>query len=161
MTTKKKDKKLSIKEVENIVAERLAEILVAQLDYTKMLKRDKKSLRLRFREVNRDIFESIWDGRKKIETRAATVRYQKAKKGDRVIFVCGDDIFEKRIADAHIFKSVDELLKKYKVKQINPNIETEEELRKMFYSFPGYREKIKKHGLLAIELENFRGESKL
>lgn len=112
-----------------------------------------KIFRLRFREVDRDIFNAIKDGRKTVETRAATVRYQKAKKGDRVIFVCGKDIFEKRIADAHIFKSVDGLLKKYKVKQINPDVETEKELRKMFYSFPGYREKIKMHGLVAVELE--------
>lgn len=120
---------------------------------------ENRTLKLRFRKVNRGIFDAIRDGRKTIETRAATVRYQKARKGNRVIFVCGKDIFEKRIADAHIFKSVDELLKKYKVKQINPNIETEEELKKMYHSFPGYREKIKKHGLLAIELEDFREEN--
>ena len=111
-----------------------------------------KTLRLRFREVNRDIFDAIRDGRKKVETRAATVRYQKAKKGDHVILVCGKDIFEKHIADVHIFKSIDDILKKYKVQEINPNVETEEELRKLYYSFPGYREKIKKHGLVAIEL---------
>jgi len=114
-----------------------------------MLDMDNKSVRLRFREVNRDIFDAIRDGRKKVETRAATVRYQKAKKGDRVILVCGKDIFEKHIAGVYIFKSIDDLLQKYKVREINPNVETEEELRKLYYSFPGYREKIKKHGLVA------------
>ncbi len=145
-------KKLSIEKIEDIVADRLANILMMQLDHEKMLKMDKKAFRLRFREVNRDIFEAIRGGRKTVETRAATVRYQKIKKGDRVILVCGKDIFEKRVVDVQIFKSIDALLKKYKVKQINPDIETEEELRKMFYSFPGYREKIKKHGLIAFEI---------
>lgn len=133
-------------------ADRLANILVMQLDHKSMLKKDKKAARLRFREVNRDIFEAIRDGRKKIETRAATVRYQKIKKGDRVILVCGKDLFEKQVADMQIFRSIDALLKKYRVEQINPNVETEEELKKLYYSFPGYREKISKHGLIAIEL---------
>jgi ASC-1-like (ASCH) protein len=114
---------------------------------------DKKTFRLRFREVNRDIFEAIQGNRKTIETRAATVRYREIKKGDRVILVCGKDVFEKSVADAQIFKSIDDLFKKYKVKQINPNVETEEEMRKLYYSFSGYREKIKTHGIIAIELK--------
>lgn len=44
-------------------------------------------MKLRFREVNRDIFEAIQDGSKKVETRAATVRYQKIKKGDYVMLI--------------------------------------------------------------------------
>lgn len=113
---------------------------------------DRKTLRLRFREINRGIFDAIRDGRKKVETRAATVRYQKTEKGDRVMLVCGKDVFEKKVVDVQIFKSIDTLLKKYKVRQINPNVKTEEELRKLYYSFPGYREKIKRYGLVAIEL---------
>ncbi len=145
-------KKLSIEEVEDIVADRLANILMMQLDHEKMLKMDKKAFRLRFREVNRDIFEAIRRGQKTIETRAATVRYQKIKRGDRVILVCGKDLFEKQVADVQIFKSIDALLKKYKVWQINSSIKTEEELKKLYYSFPGYKEKIQKYGLVAIEL---------
>lgn len=118
----------------------------------KKINKNKKAFRLRFREVNRDIFDAIRSGRKTIETRAATVRYQKIKKGDRVILVCGKDLFEKKVIDVAIFKSIDALLKKYKVRQINPNVKTEEDLRELYYSFPGYREKIKKHGLVAIEL---------
>ncbi len=152
---KNRNKKLSkeeIDKIEDIVADRLANILMMQLDHEKMLKMDKKAFRLRFREVNRDIFDAIRRDQKTIETRAATVRYQKIKKGDRVILVCGKDLFEKQVADVQIFKSIDALLKKYKVRQINPNTKTEEELRKLYYSFPGYREKIQKYGLIAIEL---------
>lgn len=148
----KKLSKAEINKIEDIVTDRLANILIMQMDHKKMLEMDKKAFRLRFREVNRDIFDAIRSGRKRIETRAATVRYQKIKKGDRVILVCGKDLFEKHVEDVQIFKSIDSLLKKYKVWEINPNVKTEEELRKLYYSFPGYREKIQKHGLIAIEL---------
>ncbi len=130
---KNRNKKLSkeeIDKIEDIVADRLANILMMQLDHEKMLKMDKKAFRLRFREVNRDIFEAIRRGQKTIETRAATVRYQKIKRGDRVILVCGKDLFEKQVADVQIFKSIDALLKKYKVRQITANTLTEEELKK-------------------------------
>ena len=113
---------------------------------------EKKIFRLRFREKDRDIFEAIRDNRKTIETRAAMIRYRDIKKGDCVMLVCGKDVFEKSVANARIFKSIDSLLKKYKVKQINPNIETEEELKKMYKSFTAYREKIKKYGIITLEL---------
>lgn len=112
-----------------------------------------KKFQLKFREVNRDIFAAIKSGKKKVETRAATVRYQNIKAGDAVELVCGKDRFEKKIKSAKIYKSAADLLKKHKPKDINPKTETREELEKMFYSFHGYREKIKKHGIAAWELE--------
>lgn len=114
---------------------------------------ERKTLKLRFRKVNRDIFDAIWDGRKIVETRAATERYRKIKKGDCVVLVCGKDKFEKQVTASCIFKNVAALLKKYKIGQINPNMKTEDELRKLWYSFPGYKEKISKHGLIAMELK--------
>ncbi|MBI5913246.1 hypothetical protein HY839_02265 [Candidatus Azambacteria bacterium] len=54
---------------------------------------------------------------------------------------------------AEIFSSIGALLKKYKVKDINPACATGKELRDMYYSFPDYEEKIAKHGLIALELE--------
>lgn len=108
---------------------------------------------LRFRAVNRDIFEAIKSGKKKIETRAATERYRKIGQGDKVCLVCGREKFIKQVVAARVSKSIPALLKKYQPSQINPKIKTEAGLRKMCYSFPGYREKIKKLGLIAFELK--------
>lgn len=108
---------------------------------------------LRFRTVNRNTFNAIKSGRKKIETRAATKRYKNIKKGDTLKFMCGSNSFIKRIKKATFFKTVGGLLKKYKPVDINPKVDTEEKLRKMYYGFPSYREKIRKYGLVAFELK--------
>jgi len=107
---------------------------------------------LRFRAVNRDIFEAIKKGKKKIETRAATKKYRNIKTGDRVRLVCGDNKFEKKIGEVKIFRTIAAMLRKYKVKEITPNLNSEKELRELYSGFPGYREKIKKFGLITIEL---------
>lgn len=108
---------------------------------------------LRFRAVNQDIFEAIRNGKKKIETRAATKRYKSIRAGDTIRFLCEGREFKKRVRKVMIFKSITSLLKKYRPKQVNPRTATEKELRKVYYSFPAYREKLKKCGLIAIELK--------
>jgi len=67
--------------------------------------------------------------------------------------VCGKDVFEMKIKKATIFKSIAAILKKYKPETINPKTHTAQEARDMWYSFPGYKEKIRKYGLVALELE--------
>lgn len=113
---------------------------------------ENKKYILRFRTVNRDIFEAIKSGKKKIETRAGSPRYFNVKAGDRLVFVCGKDRFEKKIKKVRKFKNVKALHEIYKPQDINPNTKTVEESEKMYYSFPSYREKIKKHGLIALKL---------
>lgn len=108
---------------------------------------------LRFREVNRDIFDAIKNGKKKVETRAATQRYTKMKPGDIVVLMCGKNKFEKVIKQARIFKTIGAMLKKYKVKDIMPNLLSAKELEAAYYSYPNYCEKIKKFGLIALELK--------
>lgn len=107
---------------------------------------------LRIRTVNRDIFEAIRDGRKRVETRAATERYANIKAGDKLILVCGKNRLEKQVKRAAIFKTVSALLSKYKIVDVNPYAKSAKELREIYYSFPGYKEKIKKFGLVALEL---------
>jgi ASC-1-like (ASCH) protein len=107
---------------------------------------------LRFRKINKYIFDSIRDGKKKIETRAASPKFLNIKKGDTINFVCGKEKFTKKVKKAQKFKSVEDLHKVYKPIEVNPKIKTVEESEKMYYSFPGYREKIKKYGLIALEL---------
>lgn len=43
------------------------------------------------------------------------------------------------------------MLKKYRVRDINPKISTEEELIARYNSFPKYKEKIKKFGIVTLE----------
>lgn len=114
---------------------------------------ESKILQIRFRTVNRKTFEAIRGGSKKIETRAGTTKYQKMRKGDRLTLVCGKSRITKRIKSAEHFKSIAALLKKYKVSEINPLYKMPGELKQMYYSFPGYKEKIKKYGLVAWELK--------
>lgn len=109
---------------------------------------------LRFRAINRDTFDAIRRGSKKVETRAATVRYRDIEGGDAVVFVCGKDKFERRVKRAMIFKTITAMLKAYRVSDIAPKLSTAEELRAKYYTFPGYSEKIKKFGLIALELES-------
>jgi len=105
---------------------------------------------LRFRQTDRGIFEDIRSGKKTVETRAATVKFKNIKIGDVMVFVCGQDRFEKEVQSAEIFKDVSSILKKYRVGDIAPQLAAEADLIKMYHSFPGYEEKIKKFGLIAL-----------
>lgn len=108
---------------------------------------------LRFRAVNRDIFRAIESGEKKIETRAATPRYQRIQAGDSVRLICGKNTFRKDVKKVRILRTIPAMLKIYRTKQINPSVSSAKELKALYYSFPGYREKIKKYGLVALELK--------
>jgi len=113
---------------------------------------ENKIIKLRFREENREIFEAIRTGRKTVETRAATERYQNIQPGDTLILVCGKDQCTKQVLAVKIFKSITALLQQYQVQQIHPKLKTEEELKELYYSFPGYQAKIAQYGLVAMEL---------
>ena len=112
-----------------------------------------KKYTLRFRQVNRDTFEAIRDGRKKVETRAATVKYQNIEAGDVLVLKCGKDILEKVVKKATVFKSFDAILNRYKMNDIDPFAMSVDDFKAAYYSYAGYKEKIKKHGLIALELE--------
>jgi ASC-1-like (ASCH) protein len=111
-----------------------------------------KNITLRFRATNRDIFEAIRSGKKKIETRAGSPKYFDIKAGDTLVFVCGKERFNKKVKSVHKFKSIKALHKIYKPIEINPKTKTIQESEKMYHSFSGYREKIKKYGLIALKL---------
>ena len=112
-----------------------------------------KIIQLKFRVINRDIFNAVKTGQKKVETRAATDKYRAIKVGDTLSLVCGQQKLTKQITQVEIFKSIVAVLKKYKPEDINPKIHNLKEAREMWYSFPGYKEKIKKYGLLVIHLK--------
>ena len=107
---------------------------------------------LRFRAVNKRTLEDLKSGRKKVETRAATVKYRGIKKGDKIILACGKTRFETTVKHSSIFKSISAMLRKYKVQDIMPELSLRDELERIYFSYPNYREKIKKFGLIALEL---------
>ncbi len=88
-----------------------------------------------------------------METRAATPKYRVMETGDELVFVCGGKKLKKFVRAVHIFKTTKGLIKKYKIKDINPAFKTEKEMKEMWLGFPGYAEKIKKYGLIAAELK--------
>src|SRR4030042_2512723 len=109
---------------------------------------ESKTIQLRFREADRNIFEAIRKGKKKVETRAASPKFINIKTGDYVKLVCGKDSFKKLVKRARIFKTISAILRKYKAKEINPLAKSKSDLENMYDSFPNYREKIKEYGLM-------------
>lgn len=112
-----------------------------------------KKVVLRFRAVDQDIFEAIKNGTKKVETRAATEKFSSLVVGDMLVLTCGGGRFEKRISKATHFNSLGELFDTYEVGEVLPAADSLEEARKIYHSFPGYEAKIKKYGIMALELE--------
>ncbi|MDO8520560.1 MAG: hypothetical protein Q7S52_00405 [bacterium] len=112
-----------------------------------------KNWTLRFRAVDKDNFEELRSGVKSVETRAATVKYEPIQEGDTLTFVCGKDSFTKRIVKKLHFKSVNAMVKKINFKKIMPSVASVMEMKKVYSSYPGYTDKIKKHGLFAFELQ--------
>lgn len=111
-----------------------------------------KTLDLIFREVDRDNFERIKRGEKLIETRAGLPEYNEIVDGDQLNISCGDDIITKTVVEALHFNSADELLEKFAVEDIMPVGTTREQLIEKWNSFPGYPERIAKHGIIAWRL---------
>jgi len=108
---------------------------------------------LRFRAVNRDIFNAIKIGQKKVETRAGSTKYQSIIKGDRILFICGKSKFRKNVYALKKFRSIKAMLKQYKPKDVDPRCNTAVELEKVYHSFPGYKQKLRKYGLIVMELK--------
>jgi len=112
-----------------------------------------KNWTLRFRVVDKDNFEEIRSGKKSIETRAATVKYGPIKAGDTLTFVCGNKRCKKVIKKKHHFRSPIAMIRKLPLKRIMPDVKNLGEMQARYASYPGYEEKIKKHGLFAFELQ--------
>lgn len=114
-----------------------------------------KNWMVRFRVVDKERFEEVRSGRKKYETRAATVKYEPMTIGDTITFVCGTKRFKKRIVKKYHFKTPAGMLKKLPLRRIMPDaqIKTLADVKARYASYPNYPEKIKKYGLFAFELK--------
>lgn len=107
---------------------------------------------LKIRQVDKVVFDAIKNGQKSIETRAATDKYRKIKTGDVLVFVCGDEKLEKTVDKVNIYKSIDEMIRVINFKNIMPFVDSIDEMKKVYFSFPNYKEKISKFGLIAYKL---------
>lgn len=109
-------------------------------------------LQLRFRQIDRDKYQAIVDGRKTVETRAATPKYRQLATGDELVAVCGQDNYRTTIKRVRHFGSIAALLDYYGIDAVLPGVRSLAEATAIYHSFPGYKGKIKDHGLLALEL---------
>jgi len=108
---------------------------------------------LRFRTKDLKNFEEVRSGEKRIETRAATPRYQKVEKGDSLIFMCGTKRLTKKVTRVTRFKSVDGMLRMVPMRAIMPSVASTKEMKRTYAGYSGYEDKIKKFGIVAWHLK--------
>ncbi|HTP57050.1 MAG TPA: hypothetical protein VMJ72_02085, partial [Candidatus Paceibacterota bacterium] len=104
------------------------------------------------RAVDRRNFDEIRGGLKSVETRAATVRYRDIQKGDMLVIVCGTARITKNVKRVRHFASIAAMFKAIPFKRIMPSARSAAEARGTYYGYPGYKEKIRKFGIAALEL---------
>ena len=112
-----------------------------------------KTHTLRFRAVDKEIFDQIKDGSKPVETRAATVKYGPIEAGDELVFSCGGEKFSKKILKKEHYKSIDAMVKKIPFQKIMPDVGSVAEMKKIYASYSGYKQKIQEFGIFAFYLE--------
>ena len=104
------------------------------------------------REQDRNVFDDIVQGRKIIETRAATPKYQSVRVGDWFTFVCGPDSVSKSIAGIAWYENIDDLYEHVSVEKVLPSAGSIEAAKRIHLGFPGYQDKLATYGVMAFEL---------
>lgn len=87
-----------------------------------------------------------------METRAATEKYRAVRKGDVLEIICGKARLRKTVKRVRIFSSIGVMVKGIGFKKIMPDAASMAEVRKTYYGYPGYKEKLKKYGIIAFYL---------
>ena|SRR3989338_3132102 len=111
-----------------------------------------KNWTLRFRAVDKDNFDEVRNGTKAIETRAGTIKYQHIEVGDTLTFICEKNRLMKKVVKKFHWASIDTMVGEINFKKIMPSVESIDEMKKIYMSYPDYENKIKEHGLLGFEL---------
>jgi ASC-1-like (ASCH) protein len=109
--------------------------------------------RLVFRDIDKDKFDEVANSVKTIETRAATYKFLNIKPGDKLKIVCGNESIEKLVTRVNHYPSIDNMLDNLPLNKILPFAKNREDAFKIYYGFPGYKEKIEKHGIMAFKLK--------
>lgn len=112
--------------------------------------RERMHRTLRVRKEDRQLFDDVRTGRKSIETRAATAKYQNLAPGDTFTFVCGEERFTKEIREVFRWPSVEAMAKDVPFASVMPNAASLAEVKKTYASYPGYEAKIRAHGLIGF-----------
>jgi ASC-1-like (ASCH) protein len=112
-----------------------------------------KRLILRFRTKDKANFNLIRRYVKTIETRAATEKYKNIRAGDVLRIVCGKEALVRRVKRARYFKNIASMLRVIPYRKIFPLLESVSGVEKIYFGYHGYRGKIRKFGLVALELE--------
>lgn len=98
-------------------------------------------------------FEQLESGKKSIETRAATVRNQNIEVGDQLEISCGPKQLFRTVKGIQHYDSVESIFQSADWNRVMPEVETLDDAKAVYYAWPGYREKIDQHGILAFYLE--------
>lgn len=109
-----------------------------------------KKIILKFRSADLDNFKEIERGLKTVETRAATMRYQNIKPGTALEIRCGKETLFKKVKKVGYFSSIESMFRKIPLRKIMPSVKTIEEARHVYFSYHGYKEKLKKFGVVAL-----------
>lgn len=112
-----------------------------------------KTYHLKFKAVDVDNFNQIKDGSKLFETRAGSPNYKDIAVGDKLIISCGKRKLTKTVAKVHKFRTLGALLKSIPLKKIMPDVKSVKEAREIWYSYTGYKERIKQYGIIAWKLK--------
>ena len=107
----------------------------------------------RIRKADKGILEDLKSGRKSIETRAATRKFQSLAAGDTLTFVCGDERVTLRVRKVYRWKSVDAMARAISYKNVMPRAASLREVKAAYASWPRNEENIRKHGLLGFLME--------
>lgn len=105
-----------------------------------------------FREIDRDRFEEVRSGIKKVETRAGKEKYLSVAVGDVVTFTCGADSFTKKVTKRYHWAGIEEMLAEIPLKDIMPDLDTLEQVKARYASYPDYVDHIPKFGILGFML---------
>lgn len=108
---------------------------------------------LRIREIDKIVFDNIKDGSKSVETRAATDKFRKIRVEDILVFVCGDHELEKKVEKVDYYKNIEEMVKEINFRSIMPFVDSIDEMKKVYFSFPNYEDKINNFGIVAFKLK--------
>lgn len=106
-----------------------------------------------FRDEDRDKFEAIKNGSKKIEVRAATEKYRTYEPGDKIILTCGEDKYETEITQVDHFRSIEDLFNYYHYSEVLREATSADEAQLIIEASPDYEEKISKLGVMAFKLK--------
>lgn len=107
---------------------------------------------LRFRMSDRKNFDAIRRGLKTVETRAVTERYRKIEAGDRLVFSCSTLRLTKKVKRVSHFRNIGMMFRALNYKKVMPLAGSSGEVRKVYGGYPGYKEKIRKFGIVALWL---------